>query len=555
MIEESLDRKLCCGCGACSQICPTNAITMVEDEEGFLYPQVSSEKCVNCGLCDKACPVLHAQNNTYEKEQEIKAYGGYHQDEEIRKDSSSGGAFSLFAQWILKQGGKVYGCTLNEKQEAFHIGISSEDELYKLRGSKYVQSEIGDVYKEIKQDLEQDKYVFFVGTPCQAGGLHSFLGKKYEKLYICDFICHGVPSRSVFRSYIDWVEKTNNDKVVGFRFRNKDKGWSQTGLQLGTNITLESGKEIRKYPCFQDAYMNGFLDDIYLRPACYQCSFKSLPKYYTDFTIADFWGVDKVDKSLNDQKGTSLILVHSQHGQELFDLVNDSFKYKECDFEKAISRNKVLVKSAKQTKAREGFYATYKNAGFNAARKKYMTAIRWIFNKSCRIAWSIIEKIIRKCMSLILKPLKIEWDDAKWESFFQFVKFCMVGVTNTFVSYFINVLTLFLLSGYKLSYDYYIANVVAFLISVYWSFCLNSRFVFTEGRRSKVKTLLKSYMSYALTGIVINNILSTLWVGVLGVSKYIAPMFNLLIAVPINFLMNKKWAYKSDTKEQECDAK
>ena len=396
MIQVLPDKKQeCCGCSACSQICPQKCISMIEDREGFSYPEVDIDKCIGCSLCEKACPIIAKKNIDIQnaeceecKEHLPQTIGGWHKNEDIRYESSSGGAFTLFAEYILKQErGVVYGAALNEKMHTEHIGVERMEDLFKLKGSKYVQSDIAGVYKEIKEQLMNDRKVMFVGTPCQCAGLHSFLredsainidAKRYDNLYICDFICHGVPSPKVFRSYINYLEEKYNDKITTFRFRNKDKGWNSTGFQMGTYIGFQSIGNKRFTPAFRDAYMNGFSDNIYLRPSCYSCEFKCLPKYYADITIADFWGVKKVYPELYDGKGTSLVLLHNEHAKELFNRVKDNFFYKEIDFNAAIKKNKSLLKPANENANRNSFFSDYENLPFDKVRKKYLGAFKWV---------------------------------------------------------------------------------------------------------------------------------------------------------------------------------
>lgn len=549
MIEVLQEEKAkCCGCNACATACPKNCIVMTEDEEGFKYPVVDKEKCVECGLCEKVCPILQKKNYYREEASATpKAFGGWHKDERVRHDSSSGGAFTLLAEYILEQGGVVYGCELKDDFSAVHIGITSREELYKLRGSKYVQSDTGVVYGEIQEHLQKKRKVLFVGTPCQCAGLHSFLGREYEDLYICDFICHGVPSPKVFKSYINYLEEKNKDKVIGFRFRNKDKGWSATGMQMGTLAQFQNSGSKRFAPAFRDSYMNGFLDDLYLRPSCYACEFKCLPKYYVDFTIADFWGVNKVCPELNQDEGTSLVLIHRKHGEALFEKIKDNFFYKEVDFLASIRRNYSLIKSVPQNSHREDFFYVYNNEAFEKVVKKYMSAFRWASHKAIKIGWSYFEKIIRVVVSPILRLFHQNWDEIKWNAFMQFIKFSIVGISNSLVSYLINISILLLLKDAGLRYDYMIANVTAFVLSVLWSFYWNNSFVFeskTKGKRKRFEALLKTYISYAFTGIILNNVLAVLWIEILKISKYISPLLNLPITVPINFLMQKLWVYK-----------
>lgn len=384
MIEVT-NKMACCGCGACQQKCPVSCIEMREDNEGFLYPYVSEkEKCINCGACEIVCPIISGIGSFFETivYEVPKAVGGWIKDEQIRYNSSSGGAFSLLAKYVLEKEGIVFGAAMCEDLVVRHIEVDDIQNLYQLRGSKYVQSSIGKVYQQVKKHLEDERFVLFSGTPCQAAGLRSFLGNgKYKKLYIVDFICHGVPSPKVFTNYIESLESKYNKKIVDFKFRLKDKKWNPSGLQLGTRIMLQTGKLVRNYPALMDPYMNGFLDDIYLRPSCYDCNFKDLPKTYSDITIADFWGVDKNYPELNDGKGTSLVLINGTHGLELFENSKDDFCYKQVDFNKAIRRNLSLIKSVDYNARREKFFYDYKRKTFKQIKLKYMNPFVWVLHK------------------------------------------------------------------------------------------------------------------------------------------------------------------------------
>ncbi len=548
-----IDKEDCCGCSACANACPTNCIAMIEDNEGFLYPKANEADCVSCGKCEKVCPIIQSkENNKDEKKiyyEKPKAVGGWIKDDEIRQDSSSGGAFTAFAKYILENGGVVYGAALCDDLVVRHIGIENINELARLRGSKYVQSCTGAAYKHIKLELESGRKVLFSGTPCQTSGLLTYLsGKNYDNLFLIDFICHGVPSPKVFSLYIDYLQKKYKDKITNFRFRLKDKNWNPIGLQLGTRIDFANKKSVRNYPAFKDSYMNGFLDDAYLRPSCYKCHAKLLPHKYSDITIADFWGVNKCYPELFDGKGTSLVLINNEHGDALLNLVDTDFEYKEVEFEKAVKRNPTIVNSAKKNSRRNKFFKDLEKKSFGYVRLKYMTAFSWGVHKTINIAWKILKSIIKKVVGTGLKIAHINWTEDKWEAFFQFVKFAMVGVSNVLVSYSINICALLfqhtVFPGFK--WDYIAANITAFLLSVLWSFHWNSRKVFgvNDSLSEKLKSLLKSYMSYAFTGLILNNLLSTFWIHVVGVSKFISPLLNVPIAMPVNFFILKKWAFK-----------
>ena len=544
------DKGRCCGCGACAQACPRHCITMREDGEGFLYPVVDASACINCGKCDRVCPIIRADgasNGSQAAFDQPLAIGGRHRDEAIRQASSSGGAFSLFADRIFALGGVVYGAAMRDGR-AMHVCAGNRDELSALRGSKYVQSVIGDAYREVEEHLKAGRPVLFTGTPCQTAGLASYLGKPYENLYLVDFICHGTPSPKVFARYLESVERKAGSKIVSFSFREKDKGWHESGLQMGTRAKLENGTEIRRYPALRDSYMNSFLEDIYLRPCCYECRFKVIPKHTADITIADFWGIDKVLPQLNDGKGTSLLLIHNAHGQALFDAVRDGFEYETCDWRTAMAKNPTLVRSATQPPQREAFFEDLEANGYDWVARRYLSTPKTVVRKASRIIGGKLDGLVRGGVSAGMKLFHIKPTETMQDKLTQFVKFCMVGVTNVAVSYSVNVLTLLLVNRIwpGLKYDYVIANTVAFLVAVYWSFYWNSRKVFhftTKDKALRRRALFRSYLCYGFTGIILNNALSTLWIKGLGISKFISPLLNLLFTIPINYLTNKKWAF------------
>ncbi len=558
MITIRDDNKTeCVGCGACMQACPAHCITMQSDAEGFLYPVVSMQDCLQCGKCEQVCPLHYPFSDTDSLAPPV-SYGGYHTDDGIREQSSSGGIFTLFADDHLKRGGIVCGCRLDDQMKAVHVCVDHASGLNALQGSKYVQSDLNTVYTQIRDHLSAARPVLFVGTPCQCAGLKSFLGKEYENLLLVDFICHGVPSPSVFESYIRYLEENAGSKVVSFRFRNKDKGWQASGLELGRAVSYADGHTDRNYPAFHDPFMNGFLSDLCLRPACHACAFKKIPKLTADITIADFWGIDKVAPALNDGKGTSLLLIHSEKGRKAFETVKENMVCEEVPFQKALRRNQSLFRSAVPHFSRNKFFNTLQNRGFQTAKRKYLSAFFWAFCRGMRMIWSLLEKTARIVLSPILTRIYPKWDEKNWEEFFRFVKFAMIGVSNACVSYTVYLTCLFLLKPLHWNYDYMAGNTMGFLISVLWSYNLNSRLVFSVKpgeKRSAPKTLLKTYLSYGFSGIILNNLLGTLWIRGLGVSKYLSPFLNLLFTVPVNYLLNKFWAYSTKGFKKKKDEK
>lgn len=399
------DKTSCCGCGACAQICPEGCIEMTEDEEGFLFPKADQGRCTGCEACERACPLIkRKQAESAEGKEssqkggsgvfhEPKAFGGWIRDEKIREESSSGGAFSLLADYVLENGGIVFGASMSEDLKVRHIGIETSGELGKLRTSKYIQSITGDAYKEVRENLEKGSLVLFSGTPCQAAGLRSFLGnRRYENLYVLDLICRGVPSPMVFERYVDHLGQKYRDRIVNFRFRTKDGKWNPTGLQLGsgTRAYTEGGRLIRRSPGMMDPFMTGFSEDLYLRLSCHDCRFKALPKDYSDITLGDFWGVHRICPALYDGKGTSLVLINSERGEMLFRAAREfsekggktgGFYCRPVDFHEAVRQNRSLVSSAKRSGRREIFFLDLRCKPFMKVSRRYMNPVVWFVHK------------------------------------------------------------------------------------------------------------------------------------------------------------------------------
>lgn len=298
----------CTACAACVSVCPKGCISMVEDKEGFLQPKIDTKQCILCHKCEKTCPILNTESIS--DDFETKAYATINKDDEVRAQSSSGGVFFPLAKWVIEQGGVVFGARWNEKWEVVHDYAEDVESVKAFMRSKYVQSVVGDTLKQAKEFLEAGRWVMYSGTPCQLGGLRAYLGKKYDKLIQVDLICHGVPSPGVWRGYLkDYFGK---EKIVGINFRDKKEGWSN--LQRIT-ITTVSTTICEKQ--MENPYFRGFLTNVYLRNSCHNCRFKSVSRN-TDITLADYWGVHLFCPEMCDDKGTSLVLVHSSKGYEIF---------------------------------------------------------------------------------------------------------------------------------------------------------------------------------------------------------------------------------------------
>lgn len=356
MIDIVKDR--CAGCFACKSKCPKNCIELKPDKEGFLYPIIDYKKCVNCGLCNSVCPILNIKSET---DKEITAYAAFIKGEEVRFNSSSGGLFTAIAESIIEKGGVAFGAAFDKNFDVIHKYVETKDELSIFRGSKYVQSDIGETYKQAKGFLEQGRIVFFTGTPCQIGGLYSYLGKEYKYLITQDFICHGVPSPMVWRKYLEYREDIAQSRAREISFRRKNYGWNNYSVWFKFSNGTEHVSTL-----LEDPYMKVFLSDLCLRSSCYNCAFKT--KYrQADITLADFWGVSKILPEINDDKGTSLLILHSSKGKEIFKSISDKIYCCEVNVDDAIKFNSAMIKSVAKPNTRDLFMKSVKNKSFEKA--------------------------------------------------------------------------------------------------------------------------------------------------------------------------------------------
>lgn len=383
-MENVLEKNKCSGCSACANACPKNAIEMIKNEDGFIHPKINKHKCVNCGLCKKTCPVL----NTSENKSLNQCYVAYSNDEDVKKTSSSGGIFDLIAKNILKDHGIVVGAAFNDKMELKHTAIEKIEDLEKLKGSKYLQSELDNIFSYIKEKINNRK-VLFVGTPCQVAGLHAFLKKDYDNLVCVDLFCHGVPSPKLFTKYIKELEKDNNSKVINYNFRDKKTGWDS----YSNTCRLKNNKEISQLQK-DNNYMKLFLSDIALRESCYNCNFK-LGNKYSDITLGDFWGVQKYYPEMYNKQGVSAIIVNTEKGQKVFEDISNDLSYKECKLENIVSGNPSLAISGKTPKLRNEFFDELDNKDIDYLTKKYQKKISLISKLKNKIK-SLIKKLINK---------------------------------------------------------------------------------------------------------------------------------------------------------------
>lgn len=309
-----IDRKIgkeCCGCKMCGDLCPTGAIRFVTDHEGFWYPQVDNEKCVSCGLCVKKCPVLNETVNPNAFTPDV--YCAWIQDDATRVKSTSGGVYSALALRMLDDGGSIAGCVFSDDwKSAKHVIGNTRDDLEKIFRTKYFQSDTAGIYRSVKELLDQGQEVLFCGCPCQNAALREYLGKEYENLIQCDFICRGINSPAAHRANVRELEKRYGSEVDFFNFKNKSAGWTS----LGTLVKFKNGKQD-----FTDrntsAWTKGYvIYNLFMRPSCEHCRFKRLPRV-SDLSIGDFWGLESSPENM--EKGMSVVMVNTEKGRRYYE--------------------------------------------------------------------------------------------------------------------------------------------------------------------------------------------------------------------------------------------
>lgn len=374
----------CCGCTACASICNHDAITMKPDALGFLYPEVDKEKCVDCGLCEKAC----AFNDNYDTSLNLDkplAYGARHKDMNEVETSRSGAAFIAISDYILEQGGVVYGAGYTDHFRVVHKRATTKEERDEFKGSKYVQSDMTGVFRQVKQDLRDGLTVLFSGTPCQTSGLNSYIGKRLrENLFLVDIVCHGVPSPYMWRDYIAYLEKKQGSPIVWVNFRDKQKyGWAAHHETF--KFKMGGGKMSFTYL---------FYKHIMFRKSCGNCHFTNT-KRPSDITIADFWGWEKTNPNFNaDNKGCSLVLLNTEKGRKLFEAVHDRLNTMPAKLEDCLQPN--MMHPSEIHPRREKFEEEYAKKGFKYVYFKYG-------EEGWRYKLRILLRRIKRCITIILK--------------------------------------------------------------------------------------------------------------------------------------------------------
>lgn len=371
------DISECCGCFACKDVCPKDAIAIARDKAGFLYPAINDEKCVSCGLCSKIC----GYKTEYDGNKPEKVYAAASKSSDILMNAASGGLFSVMAETFVKKGGVVCGSAMIRTEAGFevkHVFVDEEKELKKLAGSKYVKSSTAGVFKEAENILKSGKKLLFSGTPCQIAALKSFLRKDYDSLTTVDLICHGVPSLKLFNDYIRFYEKKNSCEVIDFRFRDKSRGQG-----MSYRITEKSGEKLceRVKNGKLSSYFGMFLKSSIYMENCYSCPYASEERV-SDVTIGDYWGIyqeyaDEITKAgLDNRKGISCVLINTDKGCEFWDKINGSLNYFESEFEKVAAHNDQLRNPSSKAANRKKVLRAYVNSGYKAVDEIYSKEIR-----------------------------------------------------------------------------------------------------------------------------------------------------------------------------------
>ena len=358
----------CCGCNACGDICPKNAISFRTDQEGFWYPEVDPGKCVECGLCERTCPILNVKDLKKNDLPESVCYAAEHRNLEVIFDSTSGGVFSAMAEIMYRSGGYVGGAVFNEDFSVSHFISADKGDLPRLRSSKYLQSSLEGFYTRVGEHVKAGEQVLVCGTPCQMSALRAFLGRDYDNLLIADFICRGINSPKVWQKYLRSFEERYGSPVVYAKAKSKEYGWRK----LTQKVILADGRHIYE-TLEQSNFTKGYLrTNVYCRPSCYECRFKGFPRI-ADITLADFWGIERVDKSMEKNLGTSLVLLNSQKGIRFFERFRHRINAIPVPFDKIFTGNPALVRPLDPPSVdREQFFRDLDAMSFTQLADKYI---------------------------------------------------------------------------------------------------------------------------------------------------------------------------------------
>ena len=357
-IELFADKQDCCGCTACYASCPTQAITMIPDEEGFLYPGINADKCISCGKCQRVCPI----KTPGPERKPLGIYALKHQCDDVRARSTSGGGFTAVARRVEAKKGTIYGVTLDKTICAVHRAAEKEKDWQAFRSSKYMQSVLGDVIAQVAQDLERGKWVLFTGTPCQVDGLrHGLSGKNTEKLITCDLVCYGAPSPMIWRDYLSYLQRKTRRTVGNVNFRDKRAaGWHESKMTVRDRLGLPIVRDAKN----KNPYFLLFSNQIISRPSCHQCRYASLSRP-GDLTLGDYWGVEKHFAEYDDDKGITLFMVNSPKGQSVWEDIKSDTVYLELTQDQCLQPS--LCHPPAKGYHRDAFWSEYHRSGFEKA--------------------------------------------------------------------------------------------------------------------------------------------------------------------------------------------
>lgn len=372
MYLNSSNKYECCGCSACEQICPKSCISFKKDEEGFLYPEKDASTCIDCGLCEKVCPFSDNYTETTNTDPEV--YAAY--DESSRTRSSSGGIFYTLAKYVIEEKrGWVFGAAFADHFQLQHIGVNNMQDVEKLRGSKYLQSKMGDTFLQIKRLLTDGVFVLFVGTPCQVAGLRAFLRKPFDNLFTADLVCHGTPSQQMFDYHINYLERKHKAKLTSYKFRYED-GWGV--CEICDFANPEKHKMLPTYEL--SPYLYSFMYALTYRYSCYNCRFAKIPRQ-GDITLADYWGVKEFFPQVNAEKGVSLVLINSQHGLDIWNAVQSQCISYKSNIADAAKYNGNLIKKSVEPAIRKTVYSRVANEGYDSLAKREFRSPNYLKTK------------------------------------------------------------------------------------------------------------------------------------------------------------------------------
>ena len=366
----------CCGCRACEQACHAAALSMKPDGEGFLYPVFDEARCVDCGLCERVCPM---GDPLLPVDEPAEVYAAKSRSEKLCMSSSSGGLFSEIALHVLEKSGAVFGAAFAGDGSVHHVAVESADGLGLLRGSKYVQSDIGDCYSRVRDFLKAGRWVYFVGTPCQVAGLRKFLRKEYDRLLTSDLVCHGVPSQKMFAAYKEWEERRHGGKIREFSFRNL-KGWGHS-IEFSIEGPQPGGtrKSVRYLFNEFSPYYHGFIHGLMTRPSCYACPYARTGRV-GDLTLADYWGVADVFPKLDRRHGVSLLLANTDKGKSLLRAISPRVELHRSGLADAVRENWNLAHPTPKPQERADVYRLLDERSFDyLAKTLFRYPHKWLW--------------------------------------------------------------------------------------------------------------------------------------------------------------------------------